>query len=728
MTSKPQKKSQKPAVSLSKVPSIKELLEPLGFQSASIKDTDKFLETTRAFRKSYQGPAGSTNVFLLQWNEPLVQCEYRNMAKIFLEDDDNGDRYWGSKRYWYSAGLQYPDDSDRYAFNNLQYGHKQSDMRDGSRDNTTPSSEIFPQQRPTPSSGTVPGDSQESRTSRRETPEQQVVMDSETTSAPKLPQGSGSGSKAPREMNIFDGPDDFDEFIRRPFDVLCADDQPPPPPPTQPEPTPSTSNPRKRKKQSIVEPRRSGRKPVPTYMPGVISNPDDYDAAFESGSTSSNSEPLAETTEMDYTFERDSSVEIMNVSDRNVNPDGAADGASSSGSATRKPFKAPTAPMMPAPAKPKTPVSKQKAPKPASSSKTPEKHKSATADIPTGKTPAARSKIVKLNVPSTKAQAKPLGREVEAKKTSSEGKLPAAQTSAPPQQRTEFVSGVVVESSQNTPSAERAKIGLVQATWDQVSSTTARHVSRAHSPRVSGTSDETLELEDDPVERAVIPPIEREAQPYALIPDDASFSRTQLEDPIASIAVPAPPSIVPSELVDVPPQTAADVQPIPRPQVSAPESAPTAPPAAQSPPVKSSPTPTPTPVPAPAPKSRPPIPLWVITRTPHPTEELWDTGKLSGQTLPSFLASLSLLTCRPADSINKIKFTLRTPISDTKMSVGREAEDGWARVMDTFKKKLREVGGKGRSASEECSILIEPVWEEVLGGEEGPEGEEDVDF
>lgn len=506
---------------------------------------------------------------------------------------------------------------------------------------------------------------------------------------------------------------------------MCAEDQPP----AAAAATSSSANPRKRKKKTNVEPRRSGRKPVPTYIPGVIIQ-DEYEALFESSSNASNS-PNANTTEMDYTFERDSSVEIMSVSDRNLDQNGAAASASSSGSAVGKPFKAPTAPMMSATSKPTSPGSKAKIPRRPTSSTTPEKRKSATADVPTTEMPAPRTKIVKLNMPSSKAQAKPLGKKVEARKTSFEGKLPAAQTFVPPQQRLESMSGGAAKGSQNTPSAGGVETGLAQATRADVSSTPTRYFSRTHSPRTSGTSDETLELGDDAAERAVNPSTEREAQPYAMIPDNASFSRNRLADPTPSMAVPAPSSTIASAPVGMPPQATVDVQPVVSPHVPepAPAPAPTATTAAQPPPVKQSSTPTPEPASANVPKSKPQIPLWVITRTPHPTEELWDNGKLTGQTLPSFLTSLSLLTSRPADSINKIIFTLRTPISNTKISVGREAEDGWTRVMETFRGKLREVAPKGRSLSEVCSILIEPVWEDVgFGGEEGGEGVEDVDF
>ncbi|KAG4427029.1 hypothetical protein IFR05_017488, partial [Cadophora sp. M221] len=89
---------------------IKEIFKSLGFQSASIKDTDEFQNTTRAFRKTYQL---RLNADLLLWNNASTQCEFKCMAEIFLRNRGHGDKYWGSKRSWDSAaGLQYPDDSE----------------------------------------------------------------------------------------------------------------------------------------------------------------------------------------------------------------------------------------------------------------------------------------------------------------------------------------------------------------------------------------------------------------------------------------------------------------------------------------------------------------------------------------------------------------------------------------------------------------------------------------
>ncbi|KAG4427399.1 hypothetical protein IFR05_017119 [Cadophora sp. M221] len=72
----------------------------------------------------------------------------------------------------------------------------------------------------------------------------------------------------------------------------------------------------------------------------------------------------------------------------------------------------------------------------------------------------------------------------------------------------------------------------------------------------------------------------------------------------------------------------------------------------------------------------------------------------------------------------RIKFILCTPDVDIKMTVARDAEDGWKRVIVTYKKELRGLGQR----VEECSILIEPVWEEVPGEEMGDGVEEDIEF
>src|SRR6266536_240518 len=88
----------KPSVALSKVPSVKELCELLGFQRASLKDTNKFIEATHSWRKSYITSSGQPASQLLLWNQTSVQLDLDEMAQKFIDDKGNGDRFWSPGR------------------------------------------------------------------------------------------------------------------------------------------------------------------------------------------------------------------------------------------------------------------------------------------------------------------------------------------------------------------------------------------------------------------------------------------------------------------------------------------------------------------------------------------------------------------------------------------------------------------------------------------------------
>ena len=103
--------SSKPSVSLSRVPSVKELCEHLGFQYASLKDTNAFMDVTRAWRKSYTTSSGHPATALLQWNDSSTQLDLEEMAEAFLDQEDNGDRFWSPNRSWHhGSNVQYPED------------------------------------------------------------------------------------------------------------------------------------------------------------------------------------------------------------------------------------------------------------------------------------------------------------------------------------------------------------------------------------------------------------------------------------------------------------------------------------------------------------------------------------------------------------------------------------------------------------------------------------------
>lgn len=110
------KRSKKPAVTLSKVPSVKEICERLGFQHASLKDTNAFTDATHAWRKSYKTSNGTAGTELLLWNELSVQLDLTIMAERFLEDKGNGERFWSPTRSWnHDSDVKYPEDRPRYA-------------------------------------------------------------------------------------------------------------------------------------------------------------------------------------------------------------------------------------------------------------------------------------------------------------------------------------------------------------------------------------------------------------------------------------------------------------------------------------------------------------------------------------------------------------------------------------------------------------------------------------
>jgi hypothetical protein len=115
------KTSKKPAVALSKVPSVKVLCEDLGFQHALLKDINKFIDAAHAWRKSYRTSDGTPGTQLLQWNQPAVQLDLKTMAERFLENnanaenERNGDRFWSPTRSWnHDSPIQYPDKRAEY--------------------------------------------------------------------------------------------------------------------------------------------------------------------------------------------------------------------------------------------------------------------------------------------------------------------------------------------------------------------------------------------------------------------------------------------------------------------------------------------------------------------------------------------------------------------------------------------------------------------------------------
>lgn len=130
----------------------------------------------------------------------------------------------------------------------------------------------------------------------------------------------------------------------------------------------------------------------------------------------------------------------------------------------------------------------------------------------------------------------------------------------------------------------------------------------------------------------------------------------------------------------------------------------------------------------PVPRPRIQIPFWIITREPLYTEELWNEGKFQGLLLADFLDGITKVTQRGC--IEKIKLTLRTPFSNTILTVYGDAEDAWTTAKATFAEKLKESRAEARARRVDDSggykILIEPFYEQVTMAGGGTEADDDV--
>jgi hypothetical protein len=98
------------------------------------------------------------------------------------------------------------------------------------------------------------------------------------------------------------------------------------------------------------------------------------------------------------------------------------------------------------------------------------------------------------------------------------------------------------------------------------------------------------------------------------------------------------------------------------------------------------------------PRQKTQIPLWIITREGRDSrycEERWNEGKLSGHSLSTFLSGISQVTQR--NQIEKIKLTLRTTTSDTKITVFKDEEDSWVSAREAIIEKIKEAKSEARA-------------------------------
>lgn len=51
---------------------------------------------------------------LLHWNEPAIQLDLQALAKSFLYNGTNGERFWGADRSWfYETDIRFPEDAEK---------------------------------------------------------------------------------------------------------------------------------------------------------------------------------------------------------------------------------------------------------------------------------------------------------------------------------------------------------------------------------------------------------------------------------------------------------------------------------------------------------------------------------------------------------------------------------------------------------------------------------------
>jgi hypothetical protein len=104
------RRSKKPILALSKVPSVEELCNLLGFKNATPMESSVFTATVHAFRKSYATSDGRSGVDLVDWYNR--QEELGVMAVAFVET--HGYRFWSNSRRWMGEDdVTYPKDKNK---------------------------------------------------------------------------------------------------------------------------------------------------------------------------------------------------------------------------------------------------------------------------------------------------------------------------------------------------------------------------------------------------------------------------------------------------------------------------------------------------------------------------------------------------------------------------------------------------------------------------------------
>lgn len=104
------KANGKPAVLLSKVPSLRDICDALGFRNS--KEQNAFTDFTHKWRKTYRTSDNRSGTDLIQWKLQKTQDDLTRMANTFLYGVGNGDKFWPQLEVP-GDRLCFPDDEEK---------------------------------------------------------------------------------------------------------------------------------------------------------------------------------------------------------------------------------------------------------------------------------------------------------------------------------------------------------------------------------------------------------------------------------------------------------------------------------------------------------------------------------------------------------------------------------------------------------------------------------------
>ncbi|CZR61475.1 uncharacterized protein PAC_11371 [Phialocephala subalpina] len=678
------------------------------------------MDATHHLRRSLQTDDGQPATELLDWNSPSVQRDLRTMAEMFLENNNNCDRFWSPSRTWaQESDLKYPNDRERiiellvqlfwkqnrYLRNNNQYGIKATGHRDSSREESTPVRDIERQSRVFASSS--PRQAHRKRKSDSSAHEKSVGAG--------CPSGADPQEATTDPFEIFEIPDDADDLQASARASVVARKSK-----LHRTPRPADDHDARKRKRLSKEktPRRTGRKRNAVVQEGVFLG-QEADKVLDIAEA----EEVAESLQLQQSWSRLrqdlDTIPDIEQPDTLPFPENFSDAEFNQTFSSGAHFAVPTAPM-------------------TSGDTTTQSEQQLSSERPSLKLrfkvqPSQHfpNEVPQSPTSTSKAQSKTSHtaiRKMDAGVVSSHGQVDGSMMLP--------LEHATMQTTSTTENPRRVSSKNSSSTTAKTSPASTREDLGYRSPYVSlpMESSEPPHNETSQDLEMSLPTTmldKQAAAPSMIYKNDKPILNHDFKVPrlprVPSWSPDAQPRI-PSKTV-ITPCTDENQHPPRKPPVDSHVPAQLNAIAMQDPPQPTVKSQTPSQSPAPVAKPKIQIPLWVIlTRDPRYTEKQWNEGNIQGPSLSVFLEGLSKVTRR--NNIEKIELTLQTPFSDTILTVGNDDEDAWMTAKATFGKKLKESRAEARMKrvddTAEYKILIEPFYEQVdlLNG--GDEVEEDV--